>query len=48
LGKKVLYYWWREPQDVALELRSAAMPTVGAEDVHQFPNFKAGPPIENI
>jgi hypothetical protein len=43
-----LDYWWSEPQDVVPELRSAAMPAIGAADVHQFPDLKPDPALEGI
>lgn len=54
-GTSLAVDWWKrllfrrsEPQDVALELRSAAMAAVGSEDVHQFPDLKPGPAREDI
>ena len=47
-GTGVLSYRRSEPQDVALELRFATMPAVRAEDVHQFPDLKPGPTLEDI
>jgi hypothetical protein len=41
-------YWRCEPQDIALELRSAAMPAVGPEDIHQFPYLKSAPALEDM
>jgi hypothetical protein len=41
-------YWRREPQDVASKQCFAAMLAIWAEDVHQFPDLKARPPLEDI